>query len=531
MTTNNAVLYMRVSSDEQRKTGYSLDYQRKRGEEYAAQKGLNIVKQYSESFTGKRPGRPLFNAMIEFCKKHNVRNLIFLVHHRASRNGVDSAQLVYMAENMNYNIHLIEDGLILNKQSKPTDYLIFEVSNCMANFYPRNLSVEVRSKLREKAEQGYYPERPPIGYERKPKLKRAYLQINPEKAPFIKRIFELYSTRQYSYSSLAKQLREEGFYISPAVKVGKSNIEDILNNPIYIGDFVFKGKRYYNAKHEPIISRELYALCQEIIKEKTSTKANKREFLFSNMIRCKKCGCFLVGEIKKEKYIYYHCTGNRGGDCKKKYIREESIEKAVLQILKSFEVRPELLDVVLNCLKTEIKEQNFYNENRIKTINNRIETLKNRLDKLLNLYLDGQIEKNIFDKKKIEFETELDGLLLEQNTMQRTGFEILNHAELLFELFKNAATLYISGDIQLKREILGIVCSNFYFDGENIEIAIKKAIQPLLKIAFLENLGVKRRNSNFLSGLISEIKSLLNLPETVQFLERFLILKNSAEFV
>ena len=106
MTTNNAVLYMRVSSDEQRKTGYSLDYQRKRGEEYAAQKGLNIVKQYSESFTGKRPGRPLFNAMIEFCKKHNVRNLIFLVHHRASRNGVDSAQLVYMAENMNYNIHL-----------------------------------------------------------------------------------------------------------------------------------------------------------------------------------------------------------------------------------------------------------------------------------------------------------------------------------------------------------------------------------------------------------------------------------------
>ena len=106
----------------------------------------------------------------------------------------------------------------------------------------------------------------------------------------------------------------------------------------------------------------------------------------------------------------------------------------------------------------------------------------------------------------------------------------MNHAELLFELFKNAATLYISGDIQLKREILGIVCSNFYFDGENIEIAIKKAIQPLLKIAFLENLGVKRRNSNFLSELILEIKSLLNIPETVQFLEQFFILKKNIEF-
>ncbi len=84
---------------------------------------------------------------------------------------------------------------------------------------------------------------------------------------------------------------------------------------------------------------------------------------------------------------------------------------------------------------------------------------------------------------------ELDGLFGEQNTMQRTGFEILNHAELLFELFKNVATLYISGDIQLKREILGIVCSNFYYDGQEVIIAIKKAFQPLVKIAYLLNLG------------------------------------------
>lgn len=98
--------------------------------------------------------------------------------------------------------------------------------------------------------------------------RKAYLQINPEKAPFIKRIFELYATHQYSYTTLAAQMRSDGFHISPAVKVGKSNIEDILNTPVYIGDFIFNGKRYFNAKHRPIVSRELYAICQKIIRER-----------------------------------------------------------------------------------------------------------------------------------------------------------------------------------------------------------------------------------------------------------------------
>ena len=199
MTSEKAVLYTRVSSDEQRKTGFSLDYQEKQGREYAEKNNLQIVKIYTESYTAKKPGRPKFNEMLLYIKKHNIRHLIFLKSDRASRNGVDSSVLVYMAERDIYNIHLIQDGLCLNRKSRPTDFLIFEMNNVFANFYPRNLSVEVTTKLLEKAEQGYYPVRSPIGYQRKPKLKRAYLQIDPEKAPFIRKIFELYATGEFSY--------------------------------------------------------------------------------------------------------------------------------------------------------------------------------------------------------------------------------------------------------------------------------------------------------------------------------------------
>jgi len=529
MTTDKAVLYTRVSSDEQRKKGFSLDYQEKQGREYAERNNLQIIKIFTESFSAKRPGRPMFNEMLSYIKKNKIRHLIFLKSDRASRNGVDSAALVYMAERENYNIHLIQDGLCLNQKSRPTDFLIFEMNNVFANFYPRNLSIEVSTKLLEKAEQGYYPERPPVGYERKPKLRKAYLQINPEKAPFIKRIFELYASGEYSYSSLAAKMREEGFMISPAVKCGKSNIEDILNNPIYMGDFVFKGKRYYNAKHEPIISRELYTICQNIIQARIKGKASKHDFAFSNLLKCSKCGCYMVGELKKGKYVYYHCTGNRGGDCKKSsYVREEKIEKAILEALSTIRMSNNVLELAKRCFKNELENQNLYNEERLNSIDNEIKKLRERSNKLFNLYLDNKVNEELYTKKAAEIESNLDDLILSRSAMTKTGIELLKYSETLFELFKMTTGLYSRLPNSKKRELLKMLCSNFSYDGENVRITIKKAFQPLVEIAKLEKMGVKRQCSNFLH-CIKTLVNTMKQPDNLLLLEKIYLFKNALE--
>lgn len=491
--SDKAILYTRVSSDEQRKSGFSLDYQEKQGRDYAEKNNLNIVKIYKESFTAKKPGRPLFNEMLHYVKRHKIKHLIFLKSDRASRNGVDSAALVYMAERDIFSIHLIQDGLCLNKTSKPTDFLIFEINNCLSNFYPRNLSVDVSTKMREKAEQGYYPSIAPVGYENKRINRRSYIQINPEKAPFIKKIFELYATGQYSYTSLAKKMRDDGFMVSKKTGCYKSNIEDILNNPIYMGDFIWKGKRYFDGKHEPIISRELYALCQNVIKSRNNTSTKKRDFIFSNLIHCSHCGCYLVGELKKGKYIYYHCTGNRGGDCKKKsYIREEIIEKAVLEAFDSFKLSPETAELARKCLKSEYESRNFYNETRIEKLEEDIKKNKQKLEKLFDLYLEGEVEEKLYKKKRTELEEKIDEMSMLFSSYQKTGIELLKKSEFLFELCEKASSLYLRGDVNEKRNLIKIVCSNLYYDGENVTIAIKKAFQPLVKIALFENMEDRR---------------------------------------
>ncbi len=486
--SNDAVTYTRVSSDEQKKKGYSIDYQQKMTQEYCKNKNFNIVMQFSESYTAKKPGRPAFNEMLKFVKKKGIKNLIFLKSDRASRNPVDSAQLSYMAEYEGFNVHLIQDNLILSKKSKPQDFLIFEINNCFSNLYPRNLSNEVSSKMLEKAEQGYYPSKAMCGYITKYIAKRAYLKIDPVKAPFIREIFEKYATGQYSYKLLAAEMRLKGFMMSKCVKCSKNNIEDILRNPIYMGDFIWLGKRY-KGKHDPIVSPELFYQCQKIIRQRSAGTVKTRNFLYTGMIKCAKCGCQFVGEIKKNKYIYYHCTGNRGGDCSKKYLKQEYIDEIVVDFLQKLTIPDEYMPEIMTCIKYQINEERDFNKEKYQAAQLKYNKLKARLDTLFNIYLDGDIEKSDFQEKKREIDIELDYLTSLMHNINLKDNKIIDTSERLLELFKTAHTDYLKGDMENKKALLNLLCSNFLYDGEKLVIIIKEAFRPLVDIASFVKCG------------------------------------------
>lgn len=249
MQKDKCVIYTRVSSDEQRVEGYSIDFQERGGRKYAANTNLVVDAVFSESMSAKEPGRIEFNNMLKYIKKNNIKHIIFDKNDRASRNEIDSANLVYMARTTDTNIHLIRDNLVLNKKSKPTDFMIFNVNAAISSMYSLNLSGEITSKLLEKAKQGYWPMRSMVGYKRDPESRKARIIPDPEKAPFVVKCYELYATGLYSYETLAIKMREEGFYISKTHICDKRNIEDILNNPIYMGEFQFKDYYCKDAKH------------------------------------------------------------------------------------------------------------------------------------------------------------------------------------------------------------------------------------------------------------------------------------------
>ena len=117
---------------------------------------------------------------------------------------------------------------------------------------------------------------------------------------------------------------------------------------------------------------------------------------------------------------------------------------------------------------------------------------KHRLEKLFNLYLDGKVDEKLYEKKTTQLELALDDFIIQRGAYTKSSVELLKYSENLFELFKMSATLYSRLNNEKKRELLKLLCSNFSYDGENVIITIKKAFEPIVQIANLEKMGMKR---------------------------------------
>ena len=87
----------------------------------------------------------------------------------------------------------------------------------------------------------------------------------------------------------------------------------ILRNRVYSGEFEWRGEKYA-AVFESIVPRDLWLAAQAALDRRLGTRAKKTGhcFPFSGMLKCGSCGFAMVGEIKKGKYVYYHCSGARG---------------------------------------------------------------------------------------------------------------------------------------------------------------------------------------------------------------------------
>ena len=194
-----AVIYARVSSKDQEREGYSIPAQRKMLMEYAPKNDFRIVREFVDVETAKWRVESSLAKWWLFFAIIQCRVVIVEKTDRLYRNFRDYLTL----EDLGVEIHLAKEGQIINKDSKSQAKFMHGIQVLMARNYIDNLREEVKKGMREKAEQGIYPSRPPLGY-RNNKLERT-IEVDPEKAPIAQRIFELYASGQHSLSSLRKQ--------------------------------------------------------------------------------------------------------------------------------------------------------------------------------------------------------------------------------------------------------------------------------------------------------------------------------------
>ena len=120
---------------------------------------------------------------------------------------------------------------------------------------------------------------------------------------------------------------------------------------MYSGEFEWN-EILYQGKYEPLISKELWAKVQSILEYRygAKTRKTKYDFTYTGLLTCGHCGCALVAEIKKCKYIYYHCTGYKG-KCPEAYTREENLDKQLKGSLKRISLKEDVLEWMKTALQ------------------------------------------------------------------------------------------------------------------------------------------------------------------------------------
>lgn len=378
-----ALLYARVSSKEQKEEGYSIEAQEKLLKEYANTNNFKIAKKFIDVETAKRAGRENFEKMIEFLKAHpEIKSILVEKTDRLYRNFRDYVTI----DDLNIEIHLVKENEIISNDSKSHQKFIHGIKVLMAKNYIDNLSEETRKGMIEKAEQGYFPSYAPLGYlniDRKEGNRILKdLAIDEQRAPIIQKLFRLYATGDYSLEALTNIASEEGLKSKlSGKKLYKSTIQHILKNPIYYGDFLWMGK-LYQGSHPPLITKELFDMVQDAFQSHNKPKLTRRNFPYTGLLVCGECGCAITAEIKKGKYIYYHCTHHK--PCNNKtYIRQEKLDKMFAEIVKGIQIDEKMVALIKESLTESHKDESDYHNRQISSLNARYSLLKNRVDKII----------------------------------------------------------------------------------------------------------------------------------------------------
>ena len=327
-----AVAYARVSSKKQEDTGFSIPAQIQLFNTYSERVNLKIVKIFEENKTGGKVGRKVYNEMLAYLKEHNIKDVLVEKTDRIYRNFKDYVVLEDLTQNNDLTIHLVKENVILSKDATSHEKLVHGFKVLIAKNYLDNLREEVNKGREAKIKEGGYPHKAPVGYynDTNKETKKKEIFVDKKKAKYVKRLFELYATGVYSVDELRTKLFEEGFN-NKGRPYSKPRLLFVLKDVFYIGKMRIKGV-IYQGKHTPIIDIDTFNRVQKMFNT-SKARTHDVEFAYKGLIKCGHCGCQLTAELKKGKYIYYHCTGKRGGTCKSDLIREEKLDEIFLELI------------------------------------------------------------------------------------------------------------------------------------------------------------------------------------------------------
>lgn len=426
-----AVAYARYSSANQREE--SIDAQLRAIREYCEKENIELIAEFTdEAISGKSDNREDFQNMINQLLKGHLQVDFVLVHkfNRFARNKYDSA--LYKKKLKDIDIKVVSVSQKID--DTPEGELLEGFLETIDQYYSANLAVEVRKGLRENALKGKHAGGQVLfGYS----LDDEGYYVPNENAKIVKRIFEEFALG-IPKTEICERLNNEGYRNQRGKKFNTRTLYDLLRNEKYIGNYVYTIDKKETIRLDGIIKdhpidRELWNTVQKLCKEASENvqsrqRTKKNYYHLTGKAFCTCCGQHICGAGSKRSgghngkkdgklNYYYKCVGKvkHKNGCKNPSLNKDWFESKVLKAVTDVVMDENQINEIAKLAYEEILSMR--NEPVISTaqLKRELAQIFKKQERLTDLYLDGEMSKEMLDEKngeltrrRFQIEEELD---------------------------------------------------------------------------------------------------------------------------
>ena len=422
-----AGVYIRVSTEDQAREGFSLGEQEEKLLQLCKFKELEVYKVYKDAGISAKDmeHRPQFQEMLQDMKEGKINYIVAYKLDRITRSVRDLEELISVLEQ--YNCFLLCDRDDVNTSTANGRFFV-RMLTVLSQLEIEIVSERTKFGLNGAIKSGHIPGKRPFGYTKSEDKK---MIIDNATRPYVEKIFDMYLEGK-SFQQIANYFKENNIY--PKKKWHDTTIQKIIDNKIYMGDYEqYKriGKQenlepivYMNVV-EPIISRAKWEECQRQKERNQRTYTRDRIYTFFQRLKCPDCGrimkCKGSGGSKR-KYMYYTCE----------HCHVNFNENYVEELLESF---------IYDLLEYDMAVKKFFlpiledKNNKIDTttIDKEIRNLEKQRDRIKQAYIKGIVEMEDFKEDYKLIEDKLANL--ENKKLELVNLETFNYSphELLAE--------------------------------------------------------------------------------------------------
>jgi DNA invertase Pin-like site-specific DNA recombinase len=499
-----AVLYLRVSTPSQVNTDYnpegiSIPAQRDGVSLKAASLGADIVREFIE------PGRtatsidkrPVFQEMMAWVKEQKNIDYIIVYHfNRIFRNGIDAA--ITKKELGKCSTRVVSS--ILDMGESPESRMVEGILSYVDQYQSEASGADIRYKMGAKARNGGTLGRAPLGYLNKRDLTEGRnigtVEIDAERAPFVRLAFELYATGDYSLEQLADELTYRGLRTRPgrhpASPVSTSKLQEMLRDRYYIG-YVSYGGEEFRGRHEGLLNLELFDRVQDILDKRGGNGVRRRQHhhYLKGSLWCWQChengreSRMVLQQAKGRggTYLYFFCTAKQQHACDSRYVETGALEAAIVDYYATVKIPDELARPIRSLIEETVADQ----EQASKLLHQQLTTELRRLDKqeenLLDLASDGAMASSkvrarlqVIGEKRNRIEMHLE----EADERLATGAAL---AEAALKLLADPQELYRRCGPEQRRLLNQAIFDKFYIlEDRVIEATFKPPFDELMEV-------------------------------------------------